>query len=46
MLEKRVLARSPPLNSATELIKTELVNYSLYNKYFGTVIKRYMFLSF
>lgn len=30
---KRVLARSP-LNSATELIKTELVNHELYNKYF------------
>ncbi|MDU2198911.1 MAG: hypothetical protein E7E21_10935, partial [Peptostreptococcaceae bacterium] len=42
---KRVLARSP-LNSATELIKTELVNYSLYNKYFGELSSDICFYPF
>lgn len=42
---KRVLARSP-LNSATELIKTELVNHSLYNKYFGELASDICFYPF
>ncbi|MBC5995485.1 hypothetical protein EAI30_03545 [Romboutsia ilealis] len=42
---KRVLARSP-LNSATELIKTELVNHELYNKYFDQLSSDICFYPF
>ena len=41
----RVLARCP-LNSATELIKTELVKNKLYDKYFGDFTKEIIFYSF
>lgn len=42
---KRTLARSP-LNSATELIKTELINHDLYNKYFGELSSDVCFYAF
>lgn len=44
-LGKRVLARCP-LNSATELVKTELVLNELYNKYFGELSSDICFYPF
>lgn len=42
---KRVLARSP-LNSATEILKTKLVENDMYSKYFGDFTKQIIFYSF
>lgn len=42
---KRVLARCP-LNSATEIIKTELKPNKLYDKYFGDLTKELIFYPF
>lgn len=42
---KRVLARCP-LNSATEMIKTELKSNKLYDKYFGDLSKELIFFPF
>lgn len=42
---KRVLARCP-LNSAIELIKTELKQNKLYDKYFGNLTKELIFFPF
>jgi hypothetical protein len=44
-LGKRVLARCP-LNSATELVKTELVSNELYDKYFGNLSSDICFYPF
>ena len=42
---KRVLARCP-LNSATEMIKTKLVENELYDKYFGDLTEELIFFPF
>lgn len=44
-LGNRVLARSP-LNSATELIKTELVENEMYQKYFNNFTNQILFYAF